>query len=192
MAWSCLLVACCHENTKVYLGCVEKGHADTLTMLAMVEDVEYLLTLACGVKSRSLCWLYAAQISLLYDSWAELLQEDWGYQISDLKISSMTSGIFFKSKIRKLLEQYYAKKWKAYHDSVCPDELIYLECVFHELISDSEQLVYFTIRQNFVRPFPPTCKAAILLTRVILWVCLLGPIPIKCESVLGSSTGAAV
>lgn len=125
-------------------------------------------------------------------SWAELLQEDWGYQISDLKISSMTSGIFFKSKIRKLLEQYYAKKWKAYHDSVCPDELIYLECVFHELISDSEQLVYFTIRQNFVRPFPPTCKAAILLTRVILWVCLLGPIPIKCESVLGSSTGAAV
>lgn len=52
------------------------------------------------------------------------------------------------------------------------------------------QLVYITTKQNFA--LFPTHKVATLLTRIILWMCLLRPIPIKRESVLGSSTGTAV
>lgn len=54
------------------------------------------------------------------------------------------------------------------------------------------QLVYPTTRQNSVMRFSQTHKVAALLTRIILWVRLLRPIPIKGESVLGSPAGAAV
>lgn len=57
---------------------------------------------------------------------------------------------------------------------------------------DILRLVYPTTRQNFTVRLSPIHDVATLLTRIILWVGLLGPIPIECESVLGSSTGTAV
>lgn len=57
---------------------------------------------------------------------------------------------------------------------------------------DPAQPVDPVIRQSTKSVLPMTHQVAAVLTRVILRVSLLGPVPIKRESVLGSSTGAAV
>ena len=107
----------------------------------------------------------------------------------------MTLGIFF---LNHRLEQRYAKKQKAkqYYRLASMNSLCGNVHFMSQLVKASRPetlwLVYPTARQNFTTHLPPIHEVATLLTRVILGVRLLGPVPIKCESVLGGSTGAAV
>lgn len=178
---------------------VGTGYADRLLTPAVVEDVEYLLTSVCVVKTSSLCQIFPAQIGLLYNSWIELFQEDWSYQMSDLKISSITSGMFLWLRDKKMPRTMLCKEAGSIPLLYLPVSMNSL-CgnvnFLNQLVRASRPLilqqVYPMTRKNFAIRFPPTLTAAALLTRVILWVCLLRPVSVKCESVLGCSTGTAV
>lgn len=140
--------------------------------------------------------LLAAHIGLLYNSWRRPL---WG----GLRLSLAwpedkqhdLRNIYFKSQIRTM----QCKEVKSIPALSLLASMNSLHGNVHfmsQLVKGSRpyilQLVYLTDRQNFTTHLPPIHKVATLLTRVILWVRLLGPVPIKCESVLGGSTGTAV
>lgn len=81
--------------------------------------------------------------------------------------------------------------------SVRVHEFTFLRCKFHKSVANNEQAntaqpMDPVIRQDINNVLSLTHKAAAVLTRVILRMSLLRPVPIKREPVLGSSAGTAV
>lgn len=117
-----------------YLESVEKGCADRPPLCLRMPNVCW----PWSVESRAgpFCQLFPAHIDLLYNSWRKPLCGDWCYQMLDLKISSMTLGIFFKSQIRTTLCKE-AKSIMVLSASL--NEFTLWECAFHESVGKSEQ-----------------------------------------------------